>query len=392
MLEIGNSSSCTGCAACLNICPVQALSMRADEEGFLRPYIDYSICINCGKCEKFCPILNPIVLPESIKDSYACYALNDTIRLASSSGGIFTLLAQEIIRKHGVVFGAKFTNDFSVIHGWADTEDGIKQFQGSKYVQSYIGSTFSECKKFLEDDRWVLFSGTPCQIGGLRKFLDKDYKKLICIDIICHGVPSPLLWKKYRSEMEKKYKSAIQRTSFRCKHYGWKMFSVLFDFSNNTEYTNTLTKDSYMQLFHHDLCLRNSCYECNFKTLDRISDITIADFWGIEHVVPEMFDDKGTSFVVCHSKKGKDLFNLINSLVKKTSVTIQDGIKFNPSMIKSVNKPKRRTLFFSKINNLSTYQLKKYFIKKSYIVLIKQIAKKILGVKGVDTMKKILGK
>ena len=237
MLEIGTSSSCTGCAGCFNICPVHAVTMCPDKEGFLRPCINNDICIKCGKCEKVCPILYPTITPESIKEAYACFALDENIRKSSSSGGVFTLLAQEVIRRKGVVFGAMFAEDFSVIHSWIDTEDGIKQFQGSKYVQSNIGKSFFECKKFLDEDRWVLFSGTPCQIGGLVKFLNKKYEKLLCVDIICHGVPSPLLWQKYRLEMIKKYKSNIQRTSFRSKKYGWKMYSVLFKFMNNAEYT-----------------------------------------------------------------------------------------------------------------------------------------------------------
>lgn len=387
MLEIGNSSSCTGCAACYNICPVQAVTMCSDEEGFLRPLIDTTSCINCGKCEKVCPILYPTITPESIKEAYACFALDENIRQSSSSGGVFTLLAQEIIRRKGVVFGAMFAEDFSVIHSWTDTEDGIKQFQGSKYVQSCIDYTFSECKKFLEDDRWVLFTGTPCQIGGLVKFLDKKYEKLLCIDIICHGVPSPLLWQKYRLEMIKKYKSKIQRTSFRSKKYGWKMYSVLFTFENNTEYIQKLTKDSYMQLFLNDLCLRNSCYECNFKSIDRYSDITIADFWGIENVYPEMFDDKGTSFVICHTEKGKEFFNILQKIERK-AVNVNDGIKYNLAMVKSVIKPQLRNLFFSSIDNMPINKLKNKFIRKNYLSIFKRLVRKMVKLVRLFTNRK----
>ena len=393
MLEIGNSSSCTGCAACYNICPVQAVTMCSDEEGFLRPLIDTTSCINCGKCEKVCPILYPTITPESIKDAYACYALDENIRQSSSSGGVFTLLAQEVIRRKGVVFGAMFAEDFSVIHSWTDTEDGIKQFQGSKYVQSCIDNTFSECKKFLEDDRWVLFTGTPCQIGGLVKYLNKKYEKLLCVDIICHGVPSPLLWQKYRYEMIQKFKSNIQRTSFRSKKYGWKMYSVLFKFMNNAEYTQKLTKDSYMQLFLNDVCLRNSCYECNFKSIDRHSDITIADFWGIENVYPEMFDDKGTSFVICHTEKGKEFFNILQKIERK-AVNINDGIQYNPSMIQSAHRPKERNLFVKFINYCTINELSKKLIKidmkkrvKSYIY---KLLKVFIGDKGIQSIRKLL--
>ena len=395
MLEIGTSFSCNGCHACFSVCPVDAIAMQADWEGFLRPSIDTDKCILCGKCEKVCPILNPLIIENNLQEAYACYNLDETIRLDSSSGGMFTLLAEKIIKKDGLVFGAIFDSSFNVVHSCTKSVEGLTAFRGSKYVQSNINTTFKECKKALKEDRWVLFSGTPCQIAGLLSFLEKPYEKLFCIDIVCHGVPSPLLWEKYKNEKEAEFKSNVVRTSFRHKNYGWKMFSLLFAFTNNNEYSKTLKKDAYMQLFLHDLCLRHSCYDCKFKTVNRLSDITLADFWGIQNIAPEIDDDKGTSFLIIHSKKGKEFFASLSN-VKEKKIDIKDGIRFNSSMIKSCSKPKKRAVFFKYVKKHSVEELKKKFVKinirkkiKSYIY---KMLKAFIGDKGIQKIKKVLGK
>lgn len=304
MIEITKKQNCSGCYACKNICPKQCIDMREDNEGFWYPQVDKDKCINCGLCEKICPIINNKERVNEIK-AYACINKDEKIRAKSSSGGIYTLLAECIINNGGVVFGARFDEELNLVHSYTDNIQGLEQFRGSKYLQSRIGQSYKKAKEFLEKDIKVLFSGTPCQISGLLSYLSKEYENLICIDIICHGVPSPKVFKLYRDELEKKYGSTTQRIDFRCKDYGWKLFCVLLSFNNNTQYMKDLNNDVYMNGFLQNLYLRPSCYECKSKTLNRLSDITIADFWGIQNIASELDDDKGTSLVLVNSNKGK---------------------------------------------------------------------------------------
>jgi coenzyme F420-reducing hydrogenase beta subunit len=231
-----------------------------------------------------------------------------------------------------------------------DDLDGLSKFRGSKYVQSNIGSTYKEVKEFLKQGRQVLFTGTPCQIAGLKSYLGKEYDQLICIDIVCHGVPSPLVWGKYVGYREKISGSRTERIAFRRKNCGWKLFSVSFSFDNETEYIKPLTEDIFMQGFLKDLYLRPSCYECSFKTLNRQSDITLADFWGVENILPEMFDDQGTSLALVHSDKGREMLLSIEEQMISEEVDIDQAILFNPSAVKSVDYNPKRDKFFKELN------------------------------------------
>ena len=379
MLDIANTSKCNGCHACFSVCPVRAISMKSDSEGFLRPVIEYDTCTGCGKCESVCPVLHPPILPDDDPVAFACKNTNEDIRLKSSSGGVFTALAEDIIDKGGVVFGARFDSDFSVFHGWADTKEGLESFRGSKYVQSKIGNAFIECKKFLEDGRTVLFSGTPCQIGGLKAFLGKEYDSLYTVDIICHGVPSPLLWEKYCDFRKSTAKEDIREVSFRFKSTGWKNYSVKMDFWDSTSYESSFRNDPYMKMFLKDVALRNSCYNCVFKGARRVSDITLADFWGVQNCMPDEDDDKGVSLVLVHSKKSMDLFTICNE-IERIDVDISNALQYNKASTFSVKKPNERTHFFIDLEN------------KDFSVVIKKYVKDGLTMKCVTKMKKILRK
>jgi len=316
------------------------------------------------------PVLHPSVLRKNAPKTYACRNKNDLIRLESSSGGIFTLLAEKIVAEDGVVFGAKFRDDFSVIHDWTDSVEGIASFRTSKYVQSTIGDTFSVCKQFLEKGRKVLFSGTPCQIAGLKAFLGKDFDSLFYVDLICHGVPSPTLWKKYVAYHEAQSGSRIVRTSFRRKDFGWKRYSLSFFFANGSEYLKTLDKDPYMQMFLRNLCLRPSCFECSFKTISRISDITLADFWNVEHVLPDLDDDTGTSLMFVHSPKGKDMISSVSDAIESVPVCIESVIPFNSAIIKSAVRPKKRDRFFIDMQTMPFIKLIKTYSKDKFYIKI----------------------
>ena len=375
---------CSGCHTCYSLCPKQAIKMISNEEGFLYPQINNDLCIHCGLCEKKCPVLNPLQKDDEQTLAYAVINNNEKIRLESSSGGVFTSLAENVIKKNGIVFGAKFDSDFNVIHRFTDSLEGLAEFRGSKYVQSTIGDSFKECKNFLDEGRQVLFSGTPCQIAGLKSFLGKNYDNLLSVDFICHGVPSPLLWAEYKKSLEKKFASRIVKTAFRRKDYGWKQFSLAVTFGNASEYCNTLRQDSYLKLFLKDVCLRDSCYNCKYKTEKRISDITIADFWGIQNEYPELDDDKGTSFVISHSDKGKKIIdNLTNCSLKQ--IPLEKGVKYNPSYVRSVVRPKKRNTFFL---DLEKYLQNKFSLEK----LVKKYTVDSLFVRGYRFLRRVLGK
>ncbi len=362
MINITQKHRCNGCHACFNVCPKSCIAMKSDNEGFLYPNVDKEKCIKCGLCVKKCPILNEKHnLVKTSPKAYAMYNKNEKIRLESSSGGIFTLIAEEIINLNGVVFGACFDENLNVVHDYAEHIEDLQKFRSSKYVQSKIGNTYKKVKDFLEENKIVLFTGTPCQIGGLCSYLGKKYDNLITQDIICHGVPSPQIYEKYVDYREEKAKSKAQKINFRNKNYGWKTFSMYVQFENKVEYVETLKNDSLFSLFLKNVDLRPSCYKCSFKNINRQSDITLADFWGVQHVMPEMDDNKGTSLVIVNSEKGEKLFEQIKNDSVYKQADLSEALKYNTSMTKSVEPHKNREKFFAKIDSFDFEKdVKKY--------------------------------
>lgn len=369
MIVIKDKSMCSGCHGCMNICPKNCITMKEDNEGFWYPIVDREKCIECGLCEKSCPILNDMSVKNSPK-AYACYNKDDEIRKESSSGGIFTLLASYIIKRGGVVYGAAFNNKFEVEHIQVSTIDDLSKLRGSKYVQSKLGNTYSEIKKLLSQEKLVYFSGTPCQVDGLLSFLNKKYDNLICQDIICHGVPSPKLWKYYLRQFKLEDNAKIV---FRDKSTGWDSYS--FTINQNNKYSQLASQNDYMKVFLKDLCLRPSCYDCHSKSLHRNSDITLGDFWGIKEIYSEMYDEnKGTSLVFINSDKGKNIFNKILNEIKFKYVDIDKASLYNPSSFKSVIEPEKRTEYMS---NIYKKNFNKYSKKFTYCYFYKKIYKKI---------------
>lgn len=305
-----NKSQCCGCTACRQICPMQCIAMCPDEEGFLYPKIDENRCIHCGKCEKVCPIGYPLT-PEGATQTYVGYAKDLDTRRASSSGGVFSLAAQWVLARNGVVFGAAFDEQFRVHHVSIEKEEELCKLRGSKYVQSDLENTYVEAEGHLKSGRWVLFSGTACQIAGLRKYLGKAYDRLLSIDVLCHGAPSPKIWQMYLQDQEKKNNSKITSIYFRDKELGWKLFSMKIQFENGRVYSRPFTKDSFMNMFLSNIDLRDSCYDCRFMGIPRVSDLTIGDCWGVENQMPEMDDDQGTSVILVHTDKGQRLWQEI---------------------------------------------------------------------------------
>ena len=309
---MNHKSECCGCTACQQICPVQCIVMTSDEEGFLYPKINEGQCIGCQKCEAVCPIQTP-PLVKGKTQTYVGYAQNEKIRRRSSSGGIFSLAAEYVLKRGGAVFGAAFDDALAVHHICVESEEDLDKLRGSKYVQSSLENTYAQAEEYLIDGRWVLFSGTACQIAGLKNYLGKEYDRLLTIDVLCHGVPSPKIWKLYLEDQERKYNSKIISIQFRDKKLGWKRYSIRIQFENGREYAVPFTKDKFMNLFLGNIDLRPSCYDCRFKAFPRPSDMTIGDCWGIEHHLPELDDDKGASVIVVHTEKGQAVLNEIRA-------------------------------------------------------------------------------
>lgn len=363
---------CNGCFSCASVCPTSSILMKEDSEGFWYPEIDLATCIECELCRKCCPVINK---QEGQKEKKIFAALNrdDEIRLKSSSGGIFYLLSEAILSQGGAVYGAAFSVDCkSVIHTRIEQKKDLWKLQGSKYVQSKIGNSYKEVKKDLEIGRKVLFTGTPCQIEGLRSYLRKHYDNLYLQDIVCHGVPSPLVWKKYVEYREKQANGSVEKTYFRYKKYGWNMYSLLIKFSNKREYIGRKQEDMYLRGFVSNLFLRPSCYQCSFKGLDRNSDITLADFWGIDNIYPKMNDHKGISIIMINSEKGKDLFEKIKSnIIFKQVETDSVLTEYNSASVKSVKAPMDRENFMAKINQTEINVLLQEYVGLKKIQIIK---------------------
>ena len=383
MIEIKTKKDCCGCYACYNICPKECITMESDSEGFWYPKIDKNKCIDCNLCEKVCPIINPVKRVDSKKIVYAGMNKDEQIRIKSSSGGIFSILAEYIIKNNGIIYGASFDEDFNIKHKRIFCNTDLDLLRGSKYVQSSIGDIYKQVKNDLESNRQVLFTGTPCQVEGIRSYLRKEYVNLITMDFICHGVPSPLVWKKYLEKMKKSKQENIKNIYFRNKDIGWKIFSLKIIFDKKI-YINDLSNDLFMKGFLQDVYLRTSCYSCKFKKINRISDITVADFWGIKNILPKMDDDKGTSLIVIHSEKGRQLFDKLNEKMILNEVNLNEAIKYNKSMIRSVKYNKKREAFFTELNsgeeliNLIRKYTKVSF-EKRVKNKIKLIIKKLIG-------------
>lgn len=341
---------CTGCTACRHSCPQSAITMQVDGEGFLRPIIREEACVDCGLCAGVCPVLEQTDLSHS-PVAYAVMNKDAAVRAESSSGGLFTLLAETVLERGGVVFGAAFDDALDVVHTVVKSKEELAKLRGSKYVQSRLGHSFQQVKEYLDNGTPVFFSGTPCQVEGLHRYLRKPYDHLITQDMICHGVPSPMAWRKYVQGQEKKYGAKIGDVSFRYKLPSWRRYSLRMQFSNGKTYTATRSQDPFMRSFLQDLTLRPSCYRCAFKKVSRVSDVTLADFWGIQDCLPDLDDDRGTSLVICHTEKAGALFESIKDRILFAPADLQKAIGHNRAMCYPAPLPPAREAFMDDIRH-----------------------------------------
>lgn len=391
MINIKSKEDCCGCSACAQRCPKQCISMIEDEEGFLYPKVDTANCIDCHLCEKVCPVINQDE-PHTPQNVYAAKNLNETIRMNSSSGGIFTILAEQIINSEGVVFGACWDDEWNIKHDYAECIDDLAKFRSSKYLQSVIGDTYIKAEQFLKAGRKVMFTGTPCQIAGLKHFLRKEYDNLLAVEVICHSVPSPGVWQRYlttRLHTLKWNKSGIRNISFRDKKTGWKTYSFVIEKKDGNSFTELSNKNAFMRGFLADLYTRPSCHACPAKQLRSGSDITLGDFWSIESLMPEIDDDKGVSAIIVNSDKGKQVLHNIN--VELYEVSYNELTTRNPALVKSFPITPKRTEFF-KEDGFSFEEKVKRLAKKPFSMktLVYRIVRKIIPNMFVEKLKRLL--
>lgn len=343
--KLVEKGQCTGCTACENICPVSCISMISDQEGFLQPQCNHDQCIKCGRCLRVCPALHSEV-PKQTTECYAAYSMNEQLRMDSSSGGIFSELAIEMLRDGGIVFGAAYDSEWNVHHICVEQIRYLQKLRGAKYSQSDLGSCFRKIREILNTGRRVLFAGTPCQTAGLRNYLGKNYRNLLLVDFVCHGVPSPGAWAayvRYRAEQDSAGIPA-EEINLRSKRTGWShyQYSNVYRYPGGMEYTALNGDDLFMKLFVGDCINRRCCADCKFKGYDRISDVTLGDFWGIWDIAPEMDDDKGTSLVLIHSDKGREIWSSLKSKITVLPVSKEQTSAYNESLTKSSPEDRHR--------------------------------------------------
>lgn len=400
MIQIEDKNKCCGCAACVQACPKNCISFEEDEHGFRYPLVNKVVCIDCGLCEKVCPCINQAESKKPLK-VYAATNPNEEIRMKSSSGGVFSILAEAIIEEGGVVFGARFNEKWEVVHDYTESKEGLDAFRGSKYVQSRIGDTYKQCREFLKQGRRVLFSGTSCQISGLILFLHKEYDNLFTIDVVCHGVPSPKVWRDYLKAVIDRpqggagkntvfsslnEKPVITGISFRDKSTGWKKYGFVVRGKTASKADNysvlssdtfflvheTVQNNLYMQGFINNLFIRPSCFFCPSKQGKCNSDYSLADFWTIKLYNAIHDDDKGVTLLYIHSEKAIDFIKMLeidlvdldtekelniafSKSTKEKYPTIKfwskyhkDGLPSIPQICKSI-KPSLFRLFYNRV-------------------------------------------
>lgn len=356
MLDICKDKCC-GCGACFQICPVKCIEMIPDYDGFKYPTVDKNKCIRCGKCNSACPVNN--IPHEQVHLEYYCAkSKSDEYLKYSSSGAIFAEIAKYVLSQKGVIFGAAFNEKFELEHTSITSIDDLPKLLGSKYVQSDTRNTYCEVREHIKNGRLVMYCGTPCQIDGLKRFLStrENSDRLILVDFVCHGVPSPKLWKKYLQYREDIAEGKLQTVNFRQKETGWETYSMSMHFENGTEYLCHRDKDMYLSLFINSYTLRDSCYQCKFKVDKHAGDLTIADFWQVKKVFPELDTRDGVSLVFINTKKGKRIFNEIKENLNATEVTRENALLDNKSAKYQSLKPSKRYKIYRNIDKTDDFE------------------------------------
>ena len=373
-IEIMNKKDCTGCRACEQICPANAITMQQDDEGFLIPIVDQGKCINCGLCRKTCAQIERFYNSDNLaeKKFMGIKPKNEEISLKSTSGGIAYLISKNILERDGIVFGSAYDKSLMPRNKYVTTIEELQELRGSKYVTSDTMNTFKEVKQFLDDGKVVLYTGVPCQIGGLKKYLKKDYENLYTIDIICHGVPSQKIFKKYLEFEENKLGEKIEQYNMRSKNkVKWGMgYCAEIKTKNKTKYLKADFDPYYTAFLKGKIC-RESCYECKYANLDRIGDITLGDLWGIEQFDYDFYDKNGLSLAIINTEKGNKLFEIIKNQVEYRNYKEGQVTKFNGNLKHPTARPKNRDYIYRDLDNMTFDKYaKKYLSNKNKVKYI----------------------
>jgi len=366
MINISDKKNCNGCCACFDICPVNAIKMVTDPEGFWYPEVDFEKCTRCTKCINVCPEINYPKIKNRDNIEPACFVVNNKnleVRKDSTSGGVFSAFADYFYEINGSVSGAVYNDDFSVRHIVSQDSNDLKNLRSSKYLQSDLSGIYKEISKKLNDDKNVLVCGCPCQMAALRLFLGKDYDNLLICDFICKGINSPKIFRKHLDSLEKEFNSDIEYIKAKSKEFGWRSLTLKVEFKNKKIYYGDGHYDNFMRgyLSSGYFC-RPSCYECNFKTLPRYADITLGDFWGVEKISPDLDDNLGTSAVICNTLKGLNFFWSINNRFLYHKIKIGDIYIGNKHLFDSLKTDTRkRKLFFSNIDKYTFPEISEKF-------------------------------
>ena len=384
-------NDCCGCSSCAQKCPKGAIKMEENKEGFLYPVIDKEKCINCGLCSRVCPQLKKIV--EKAKGYPKAYAMrnkNIDELSKSASGGIFSVLANYVIDNDGVVFGAVYDSSFNINHVKANTKEELFPMRGSKYVQSNINNSYKAAEESLKNGKYVLFTGTPCQIAGLNSYLGKEYEKLITAEIICHGVPSQKLFHKYLDYLSEKFKSKVVEYNFRSKDkIGLNKVSKVRTKDGKIRYI-TPDFDPYYSSFLNCLTFRKSCYQCHYTNYNRISDFTMGDFWGIKKIHPDFYKETGNSLVLVNNEKAEKLLEVLKDHIDLVEAKLDKATSYNKNLIEPSKKPQKRDTIYNKIDEKGPKEFMKSNLKCK--VTFKSIAKEFVKIylKCKDAFKKII--
>ncbi|MBE6738430.1 MAG: 4Fe-4S dicluster domain-containing protein [Ruminococcaceae bacterium] len=374
MISLVVRDRCTGCGACEQSCAVGALKMKEDEEGFLFPVIDEESCVSCNKCVNVCPVASDKAEAKPA-DVYAVRAKDEDTVFLSSSGGVFGTLAECVVNAGGVVFGAGYDENLCVLHKCATSLQDIGALMGSKYVQSDVRNTYKEIKEYLTEGKQVLFTGTSCQCAGLKSYLEKDYDNLLLVDFVCHGVPSPALFKNYLEFMGQK--GEITRVRFRDKtedkkrgHY------ISIEYKNAPVYRVPSVSDPYMLAFLQNISLRRCCYECSFKAFKSGSDITIGDFWGLSKTDSPLREKDGVSLCAINTEKGRHFFEKIKDKIDSDPRTLEEALGENRAIITSTKKNPLREKYLMDMHKMNIKKLNDKYCSNSFGAKIRRFIAK----------------
>ena len=385
--------NCSSCGACANICARGAISMQLDNDSFYRPVVDADRCVQCGACERVCPWTNVVSNPNESSDvpqTFAAYAKDESIRMESSSGGIFTVLAEKILDDGGVVVGVAQISPTKFGHIVVDNKVDLGKLRGSKYVQADAGLIYREVRSLLKSGKKVLFSGTPCQVAALYAVLGRAASSadLTTVDIVCHGTPSVKVFEKYVRELERCRKDSLDCVNFRDKSDGWSGYALLHRFKSGQTVSMPHGRSEYMRLFLSRICQNTSCDDCRYRKLPRIADITLGDYWGVFNYHPEMDDNKGTSVVLLNTTPGSMLFESVADKVVQCESKVEYAIAGNPCIVRSSKPHPKRTEFLANLDNHTLDELIKLYCP--YPSLVKRLYFRARGVLG-RIKRKIVG-